>query len=786
MSTGYQSDIRQRVVSGDGRIRRRLQIGGIVQGVGFRPFVFRLAKRLELSGFVVNTSRGVTAEIEGPASSLDRFIDLLQVELPPAARIESLHHEVIDVRDEAEFFIDSSIAVAGEYSLVSADLALCADCRRELLDPQDRRFAYPFINCTNCGPRYTIIQDLPYDRPATTMSAFRMCAECTAEYEDQKNRRFHAQPNACRECGPGLALISAGEDAGKANFEWKTGGLVGRVRELLMQGRIVAIKGLGGFHLACDAMNAAAVRQLRARKRRGDKPFAVMARDVQQVEKFVVITAEERKLLLSREAPIVVLSRRPDSRIADAVAPRQKTIGVMLPSTPLHCLLFGDTEDGTCEFEALVMTSGNISEEPIVTRNDEAGNSLREVADYFLLHDRDIYMRVDDSVARIANGHCMLLRRSRGYAPEPIDLGTPVTEIFACGAELKSTFCLTKDRYAILSQHIGDMENYETMLFFEETLNQLKKLFRVEPRAVAHDLHPQYLSTRWALQHSRLPAMAVQHHHAHVASCMAENRIEGKVIGVALDGTGYGTDGAIWGGEFLVADYLGFKRRAHFRYIPLPGGDAAIRQPWRSALAYLHDSFGEAALPLWLPLWQEVAERPRKLVQQMIAGEIQCVPTSSCGRLFDAVASLTGVRHEATYEGQAAIELEAGADNSVREEYDFAVEEGPAFVLDFRNTIREIVHDWLGQIAPSTIAARFHNTLASAIAEACIRIRDTDRLQRVCLSGGAFQNLLLMERTLEKLRSHGFDVYRHALIPPNDGGIALGQAVIANARLAGG
>jgi hydrogenase maturation protein HypF len=785
MSITHPSPLQVDVVPGGGGIRTKLHLTGVVQGVGFRPFAYKLAKRLELAGFVVNTSSGVTIEVEGEPSTIERFIELLRVELPPAARIDGMQVADCEPRYETDFAIDSSVTVSGEYSLVSTDLAMCDDCRHELTDPHDRRFGYPFVNCTNCGPRYTIIQDVPYDRPATTMSRFRMCAECVAEYADPTNRRFHAQPNACPRCGPGLALVRAGEaHADCAVFERQTANLLRQVRKLLRQGGVLAIKGLGGFHLACDATNADAVTRLRSRKRRGDKPFAVMARDLEQVRKIAVASDEECGELLSRHAPIVVLRERRGSGIAEWVGPQQDTIGIMLPSTPLHYLLFEETPSA-CEFRALVMTSGNVSEEPIVISNEEALTRLGGVADYFVLHDRDIYMRVDDSVAHVSNGKTRVVRRSRGYAPEPIDLGIPVTEILACGAELKNTFCLTKDHYAILSQHIGDMENYETLVFFEETLDNLKRLFRVEPRAVAYDLHPQYLSTRWALERSGLASVPVQHHHAHIASCAAENHLQGKVIGVALDGTGYGTDGAIWGGEFLVADYLGFERRAHFRYVPLAGGDAAVRQPWRAALAYLQDSFGPAA-PSGLALSHEVAERPRKLVQQMIAKNIHCIPTSSCGRLFDAVASLTGLRHEVTYEGQAAIELEVAAATEVRDLYPYRLAEGPTCSVDFREMIRQIVDDCVREVDLGAIAGRFHSTLASAIADVCVRIRQSHGLSRVCLSGGSFQNGVLLERTLKELNALGFEVYTHSRIPPNDGGVALGQAVIANARLAGG
>ncbi|HJT16044.1 MAG TPA: carbamoyltransferase HypF, partial [Thermoanaerobaculia bacterium] len=584
-------------------LRKRIAIRGVVQGVGFRPFVFHLAQQLHVGGFVHNSSSGVIVEAEAPDETISTLIARLRSEKPPLASIDAIEvADVAPVGDET-FSIVESVPQAGEFALVSPDVATCVDCDREISDPRDRRFGYAFTNCTNCGPRYTILRELPYDRASTAMSAFAMCARCEAEYRDPSNRRFHAEPNACPECGPELDVP------------------IVSIAERLRRGEIVAIKGLGGFHLACDPANDAAVRELRRRKRRSDKPFALMVRDIEIAERICVVSAEERELLTSRERPIVILrALRP---LCGEVSPNNNTLGVMLPYTPLHRLLLD-------EIEMLVMTSGNVSEEPIVVSNDEARERLGEIADAFLLHDRDILVRVDDSVARVLDGRPRLLRRSRAYAPHPIDLGRTVPEILAVGAELKNTFCLTKDRFAILSQHIGDLSNYETLTFFEETLAHLEKLFRVKPRAVAHDLHPLYMSTRFAGR-CGLPAIGVQHHHAHVASCMAENGVREPVIGVAMDGTGFGADGTIWGGEFLVCDLAHFERRAHLRQVPLAGGDAAIRQPWRSAVSYLRD----AGLPIDLPV-------NTKLVEQMLDRNLNVFATSSCGRLFDAVASILG------------------------------------------------------------------------------------------------------------------------------------------------
>ncbi len=729
--------------------RKRVQVRGIVQGVGFRPFVFNLATGMGLSGWVRNTSESVIIEVEG--DDPERFVVALRAQAPPLARIDEVAVADIPPDGATGFSILHSAWAQSEFVLVPPDIATCDDCVRDFTDPSNRRFRYPFTNCTNCGPRYTIIRDIPYDRPATTMAAFRMCPACQAEYDDPRDRRFHAQPNACPVCGPSLSAP------------------IEQAREWLRGGLIVAVKGLGGYHLACDATNDAAVRTLRERKRRSDKPFALMAPDLAAVDRFCVVSDADRTALLGPRRPIVILQRRPGAVVSPAVAPGNNTIGVMLPYTPLHHLLF---EGG--EFTALVMTSGNLSEEPIVSREDELPR-LEPLADRFLTHNRPIRTRVDDSVIRTFEGCERALRRSRGFAPQPIDLGVELAQVLAVGGELKNTFCLTKGRYAILSQHIGDLENYETLVFFRETLEHMQRFFRVQPRAVAYDLHPNYLSTKFALEIEGVEKIGVQHHHAHIAACMAENGLSGEVIGVAFDGTGYGTDGQIWGGEFLIADYAGFERRAHLRYVPLAGGDTAIRQPWRAALAYLRDAFGDH-VPLELP----VPDRQRATVEAMIARRVNTIDTSSCGRLFDAVASLLGVRQETNYEGQAAIELEMIAADGIDDRYGFVITDGE---VDFRPAIERIAREAAAGVECGVVSARFHNTVAAAIVDVCRRLRDQERLERVCLSGGTFQNLRLLRATLAGLRGEGFDVYLHAQVPPNDGGLALGQAMIANARL---
>ncbi len=737
-------------------VRQQIRVHGIVQGVGFRPFVYNLARKLGLSGYVLNSSAGVLIEVEGDTALLDRFARELRESPPPLAQIEDIGVESLAPAGYEAFVIRESVDEPGQLAPVSPDVSTCAECLSDVQAVGGRRFGYPFTNCTNCGPRYTITRAIPYDRPLTTMACFLMCEQCRLEYEDPSNRRFHAQPNACPDCGPLLSMPL--EDA----------------RQLLREGRILAIKGLGGFHLACDPLNDQAVRLLRERKKRSDKPFALMVPDLTAAEKLCFISDAERAALTGIRRPIVILARRPDAPLSQSLAPGNNTLGVMLPYTPLHHLLFGDS------FSALVMTSGNFSEEPIVTGNREAGQRLESIADAFLFHNRDIHTRVDDSVARVFAGQERILRRSRGYAPHPITLSFPVAEILACGAELKNTFCLTKGHHAFLSQHIGDLENYETLVFYRETLCRMQQLFRIAPRAVAYDLHPQYLSTKLALEMTDVQQIGVQHHHAHIASCMAENGISDKVIGVAFDGTGYGTDGKIWGGEFLVADFAGFERRAHFRYVPLAGGDRAVREPWRLALTYLLDAFGAEFDSLELPLLQRVPAKKIAAVRSMIERRINTVETSAVGRLFDAVASIVGLRDEVNFEAQAAIELETCALPGVDAGYPFEISGAE---IDMRPAIHSIVRDVLAAKPTGWIAAAFHNTIAAIIVELCLRLRQAEGIDRVCLSGGTFQNVYLVERAVASLRAKGFQVFLHSKVPPNDGGISLGQAVIANACL---
>jgi hydrogenase maturation protein HypF len=757
-----------------------IHITGIVQGVGFRPFVYGLATRLALTGWVRNTSAGVDIEVDGTSDSLERFIQALRDETPPLARIDEFRVIQKPPNGFSTFEIVHSQAIPEAFQPISPDVSVCSDCLRELFDPNDRRYRYPFINCTNCGPRFTIIQDIPYDRPKTTMAPFEMCPACAAEYHDPLDRRFHAQPVACPDCGPQVWLETDGSPEQKAE------NAILETRLLLAQGKIVAVKGLGGFHLACDAANLEAVSELRDRKLRVDKPFALMFPDLETVEKHCALNVAERELLLSRERPIVILDKRPDSPIVAEVAPGQGTLGVMLPYTPLHYLLL-ERQDGFPE--ALVMTSGNWSEEPIATDNAEARERLASLADAFLMHNREIHTRCDDSVVRVFSpsqissnsdyASIYPLRRARGYAPFPIRLPWELMSILATGAELKNTFCLTRDHYAFLSHHIGDLENYETLRSFEEGVAHFERLFRIQPETIAYDLHPNYLATRYGLARAEtedLLAVGVQHHHAHIAACMAENGLEGDkpVIGLAFDGTGYGEDGAIWGGEILLADYAQYRRVYHLAYVPLPGGDKAIHEPWRMALAWLEHAGLEWAEDL-PPVGQD--SRELSVVRHQLQSGLNAPPTSSMGRLFDAVSALAGVRQQVNYEAQAAIELEALADPDEVGVYPFEISDE---VIDAAPLIRAVVTDLRSGLPVSKIAARFHNGLAGMVLQACRNLRAHSGVTEVVLSGGVWQNMTLLTRAEALLEQAGFAVYLHRQVPANDGGLALGQAMIAN------
>jgi hydrogenase maturation protein HypF len=754
------------------RLRYRITVRSTVQGVGFRPFVYQLAARYQLAGWVCNTGGGVLIEVEGEEEKLCRFVQSIKTEAPALAVVSDVQAAVVPTQGDAEFVIRRSVEEQEVQPIVPPDVAMCPECTADVLTPGNRRHRYPFTNCTNCGPRFTIIRRIPYDRPNTTMKRFRMCPECQAEYDDPANRRFHAQPNACPACGPHLAL-----DGRKYADDSEAISLAAR---LLREGKVLAIKGLGGYHLACDARNTEAVDTLRERKGRAGKPFALMCADLDEVRRICRVEDESERLLLSFERPIVLLPARSDGGVSPLVAPGIGTLGVMLPYTPLHHLLLAESPP------SLVMTSGNLTEEPIIHRDEDALERLGPIADHILSHDRPIHMACDDSVARVQSDSPMILRRARGYVPRPIELDIEMPPILACGGDLKSTFCLTKGRLALLSQHLGDLDNVPTLEHYRRVIEHFCRFFAVQPEIVAHDLHPDYRSTSFALSTDVPRRVGVQHHHAHIASCMAENRLEGAVICVAFDGTGYGTDGRIWGGEFLVADYDYFQRAAHLAYVPLPGGEAAIRRPARMALAYLLRAFGPAGESLGLQVMPSLSAAEGYAVRTQIEKELNSPLTSSMGRLFDAASALLGVCTEVRYEGQAAIELEARACESAERAYAYHIckNGSGAYEIDVAPTIREIVEDLKAGISVGLIASTFHATIADMIAAVCAKLREDTGLSRVALSGGVFQNVLLLEQAVERLESAGFEVFRQSVVPCNDGGISLGQAVIAVRRCA--
>ena len=754
-------------------VRKAIEVSGIVQGVGFRPYIYRLASERQLAGCIYNTAAGVSIEVQGAPAVVEDFLARVPAGAPPLARITSIKVREVPCNGDREFRIVTTHRGEPVQTLISPDVAVCADCLREMFDPADRRYRYPFINCTNCGPRFTIVRNIPYDRPFTSMSVFPMCPPCQAEYEDPSNRRFHAQPNACRACGPHVELW---DGEGK---RMDVADPIAEAISLLQVGQVVAIKGLGGFHLACDARNPEAVRILRDRKRRVEKPFAVMVPDLAAVERFCEVDDAARQLLLSLQRPIVLLRRHDGTAMADDVAPFNRYLGVFLPYTPLHYLLFSGAG-----FAALAMTSANLSEEPICIANDEAVERLQRLADGFLVHNRDILLRCDDSVARVSAGRPRQLRRSRGFVPVPVFVRDEVPSVLAVGGELKNTICLTKGCHAFLSQHIGGLENAESYGFFEEAIEHLQRILEIRPVAIAYDLHPNYFSTRWALAQSGLPQIGVQHHHAHIASCMAENHLEGRVIGFALDGTGYGTDGRIWGGEVLLADYCAFERAAHLAYVPMPGGEAAIREPWRMAVSYLTRHFG-CDFVRETPLARDIPPKNLNVLFRMMEQGINSPLTSSCGRLFDAVAALTGVRTQVNYEAQAAIELEMAIGNSTDEgAYPFdLVAENNSWIIDTRSLFEALLQDIARAVPVGDMSRRFHNGLANVLVEVAERLRDRTSLERVCLSGGSFQNVYLFEKLCDRMGKTSFQVFAHSEVPAGDGGLSLGQAMVAAHKL---
>ena len=762
-------------VAAPDRVRFRVRVEGIVQGVGFRPFVYRLAHELDVAGFVRNDAHGVLIEAEGTPVAVRELVDRLACDAPPLAVVERVRTEIATPTGASAFRIIESAGGERPDAPVAPDTATCGDCLAELFDPADRRYRYPFINCTNCGPRFTIVRGVPYDRPLTTMAAFAMCPACRAEYEDPCDRRFHAQPNACPECGPHLSL----HDRGGVLLSERDEALR-TAAAALRHGAIVAVKGIGGFHLACLADRQPAVAALRARKHREDKPFALMVRDLDAARGLVGLSAREQRLLVGPERPIVIARRRPGAPVADALAPRCAELGVMLPYSPLHHLLLAEVGD------ALVMTSGNVSDEPIAYRDEDALERLGAIADRFLFHDRPIQTRTDDSVIRALGRRerPLFLRRSRGYVPGALALPLPAgRELLACGAELKNTFCLAKGKRAWISHHVGDLENYETLASFTEGVEHLKRLFDVNPGLVVHDLHPEYLSTKHALSIQDVETLGVQHHHAHLAACLAEHGLSGPAVGAIFDGTGYGTDGTIWGGELLVGDLNGFERAGHLLPVRMPGGAQAIRQPWRMACAWLGAALGEEAAPTPpAAIAETVSPTAWRAVSGLARGGVASPITTSMGRLFDAVAALCGLRLQINYEGQAAIELEAASDPFERAVYPLPlVRRDGAVVLDARETIRAVAADLDARPRVALVAARFHNTIAAATVAACIGIAVEHRLGTVVLAGGTFGNRLLLERVAADLRHAGLGVVIPERLPPGDGAISYGQAAIAAA-----
>ncbi|MGW9371818.1 carbamoyltransferase HypF [Streptomyces xanthophaeus] len=779
--------------------RRRVTVRGVVQGVGFRPYVYTRAIGLGLAGHVTNTPEGVVAEVEGALAAVSEFCDRLAADAPPLAVVDTVDHCEVPLAGGSGFTIVASRTGGLARTLVSPDVATCADCLAELTDPADRRHRHPFITCTHCGPRFTIVTGLPYDRAHTTMARFPMCADCAREYADPADRRFHAQPVACPDCGPRLHLLT-----GHPPREAAPGtDPVAEARRLLAAGAVLAVKGLGGYHLACDAGRPDAVAELRRRKGRGDKPFALMAREPADIEHLVHLGPEERGLLTGAVRPIVLLRRRAGAAgagvgVAEAIAPRCPDLGVMLPYTPVHHLLLGLPGDPPGP-RLLVMTSGNLAGEPIVTDDGEALDRLAGLADAWLTHDRPIHVPCDDSVVRVCDGEPLTVRRSRGYAPLPVALPLPVPASLAAGGDLKNTFCLGEGRRAWLSAHIGDMDDLATQYAFERAEQQLESITGVTPALLAADRHPGYRSGAWARRSAGArPLVRVQHHHAHIASAMAEHGLDGSrpVIGVAFDGTGYGDDGAVWGGEFLLADYTGYTRFAHLAYVPLPGGDAAVHRPYRMALSHLR-----AAGIDWLPGLPPTDACPPdelRVLARQLDRDLNCVPTSSMGRLFDAVSSLAGICHHAGYEAQAAIELEGAAVA--------APETGPGYAFALRvpapsssgggavsapvtadpaPVLAAVVADVRAGVDPVRIAARFHASVAALVVELCVLARERHGPDTVALTGGVFANALLSSACARSLREQGFTVLRHRNVPPNDGGLSLGQLMVAAARATG-
>ena len=746
-----------------GRTSRKIKIKGLVQGVGFRPFIYRLAKNHQLVGTVENNNTGVEILVEGKADNVEQFIREIPVQIPEASSISEFIVSKIKPSDFSDFTITKSQSLSDEITEVSPDIAVCKSCLQDMKN-QPNRIGYPFTNCTNCGPRFTIIQDLPYDREKTTMRPFEMCPSCREEYTNILDRRFHAQPVACSKCGPHYTLIE------KSKKETDIFNIIKRSSRLLEEGKILTIKGLGGYHLACNPFNEKTVAELRIRKSREGKPFALMFRDAETAKQFLHINKKEETLLMSWRRPIVLL--KINKQFAPSVSTGLDTIGSMLPYMPFHHMLFEELD-----LPAIVLTSGNITDEPIIIDNREAMNKLHPISDASLTYNREIYNRTDDSVAFVANNKERLIRRSRSYAPSPVQIKLNAEGIFAAGAELVNCFCIGKGNQAIMSQHIGDLKNLETLEFYQESVERFKRLFRFTPQLAVADLHPDYLSTQFAKE-MKIPILLVQHHHAHIASCMAEFQLDEKVIGISFDGTGLGDDGNIWGGEFLICDLNEHQRFTHFEYIPQPGGDAVSKHPWRMMLAYLHHYFGDEVVSRFPLLFKGIDEAEIEGILFLLKSKVNSPLTSSAGRLFDAVSALLNVCRNSTYHAEAPMRLEAIADEKTSALYGFEFDGQ----ISFRKTFEEMIADLLKGKETAKIAGKFHNTIVQLIVEVAEKMRKHTGLNKVVLSGGTFQNKILLENVEQKLKEINFAVYSQSGIPSNDGGIALGQLAIAAKR----
>ncbi|CAH2213307.1 carbamoyltransferase HypF [Tepidibacter aestuarii] len=744
-------------------IRKYVWVKGIVQGVGFRPFVYNIAVNNNLNGWVKNTSEGVYIDIEGKEENIDIFLDELKYKAPPLSKINEIIIEDRCIKNYDDFSIQKSHDNENAITLISPDVATCKDCEREIKNNKDKRYKYPFTNCTNCGPRFSIIKKLPYDRPMTTMNDFNMCDECENEYQNPMDRRFHAQPNACPKCGPEVWITD------KNGNKIETKDSVKKTISLLKEGKIIAIKGLGGFHLACDASNEEAIKTLRNRKLRPSKPFALMMHNIDTVKEYCYVNKTEESILNGIKRPILLLDKK-NNILPEDIAPNNNKLGVMLPYTPLHHLLFDE------ELKSLVMTSANVSGLPIVYKNDDAINKLNDVVDYFLLHNREINIPVDDSVTKVVLNKETLIRRSRGYAPVPINVDN-IKETLACGSHLKNTFCISKGEFAFISQHIGDMDNLETYENFERNINHFKDIYSIKPEIISYGMHPDFLSVEFA-KNQEGKKVPVQHHHAHIASCMIDNNIDKEVIGLAFDGMGIGTDGKVWGGEFLICDYKNFKRVGHLNYVKMPGGDKAVKEPWRMAVSFLYKTH-EGNMDEYI--LKNVPNNNIRNIITMIKNDLNSPETSSMGRLFDAVSALTGLKRQITYEGEAAINLESIADKEEKGTYNYDIDYiNDTYIVNTDNIIKNILSDIHNNICTSIISKRFHNTVISFSVDMCKIIREKSGINSVALSGGVFQNEIILKGIYSELLNNGFEVYTHGEIPCNDGGISIGQLVIAN------